>query len=53
MRLVVRDYRLVHYGAAASPIPGLPPMTEEQAAAFVLLKESLVAMEILDQQAAL
>ena len=54
MRLVVRDYRLVHYGATVSPIPGLPQMTEEQAAAFRAAdKKARAAMETWDQQAAL
>jgi tRNA A-37 threonylcarbamoyl transferase component Bud32 len=54
MRLVVRDYRLVHYGTPVAPIPGLPPMTEEQATAFRGAEEKArAALQTWDQQAAL
>ena len=54
MRLVVRDYRLVHYGTPASPIPGLPQITEEQAPAFRAADvKARAAMETWDQQAAI
>jgi hypothetical protein len=50
MRLVVRDYRLVHYGTSAVT----PQLTEEQAAALSAAHEKArAAMEIGDQKGAL